>query len=98
MLHAVNISPKTISVNMTLNVSNMSNAELDLLLKDLLVNGETLNDRLHSLEQPVDNLACSLMDTDNANDTDDETTILKAKVRLLESQLRKAICKIDHVL
>ena len=82
---------------MTLNVSNLSNAELDSLLKDLFVNGETLNDRLHSLEQPVDNLACSLMDTDNANDTDDETTILKEKVRLLESQLEKAICKIDHL-
>ena len=82
---------------MTRSVSDMSNAELDLLLKELFADGETMNDRLPSLDQPVDDLACSLMDTEEVTDADDETTTLQDKVRLLESQLMKAICKIDQL-
>ena len=82
---------------MTRNVGDMSNAELDLLLKEIIADGETMNDRLPSLDQPVDDLAYSLMDTDNVTDTDNEMTTLKDKVRLLESQLMKALCKIDRL-
>ena len=52
-----NISLKTISDNMSLSVSNLSNVELESLLKEIFADGETMNDRLPSLDQPVDDLA-----------------------------------------
>ena len=73
---------------MTCNVSDLSNAELDLLLKDFFADGETMNDRLPSPDQPVNNdFADSVMDIDNETDADE--TLLD-KVRFIESQLKKA--------
>ena len=77
---------------MSLSVSSLSNAELESLLKEIFADGETMNDRLPSLDQPVDDLAYSLMDTD----ADHEST-LEEKVSILEAQLRKAMCKIDQL-
>ena len=68
---------------MTFDVSNLSNAELELLL----------NDRLSSLDQTADDL----MDIDDVTKADDDTTTLEDMVRLLESQLRNALCKIDQL-
>ena len=90
----VNISFRNIPDNMTQSVSNLSNAELDILLKEILGDAAPMNDRVYTLDQPGDDLTHSLMDTDNVTDAEDKATTLLEKVMMLESQLSKAVSKI----